>query len=232
VIDMDHAYIDEHGLIERYVKRQLAADLEHAFEIHLLDCERCLADVEVASLLASSLQATKDGTPSTDEHPTASRPSVPAARLLTGRPWLTAAALAVVALGPAAMVYWTAGAPQRHAPSPLVRDDVQLLALSPVRSADTVPSYRVRLGEAPFPVVFLLEVEPTDCDDYAATLTDPGGAAVWQGDGLALNAWDAVPLAVDSSLLSPGDYRFEVRSGSACPTPQTALASYGLRVLP
>ena len=228
---MDHAYIDEHGLVERYVKRRLAADVEHAFETHLLDCDRCIADVEVASLLASSLQAAEVGAPSAAEHPIASRSPVPAARLLMDRPWLAAAALAVVALGPAAMVYWTAGAPQTDAPSPLVRDDVQLLALSPVRSTDAAPSYRVRLGETPFPVVFLLEVEPTACEAYAATLTDPGGAAVWQGDGLELNAWDAVPLAVDSSLLSPGDYRFEVRSGSACATPQTTLASYGLRVL-
>jgi hypothetical protein len=229
---MDHAYIDEHGLVERYVKRRLTPADEQAFETHLLDCERCIADVEVANLLASSLQAAADSAPAADEHPTASRSPGPTAGLLIDRPWLAAAALAVVALGPAAMVYWTAGAPPPDVTSPLVRDDVQLLTLSPVRSADAAPSYRVRLGETPFPVVFLLEVEPTACEDYAATLTAPGGAAVWQGDGLALNAWDALPLAVDSSLLSPGDYRFEVRSGSACATPQTTLASYGLRVLP
>ena len=157
---MDHAYIDEHGLVERYVKRRLTPADEQAFETHLLDCERCIADVEVANLLASSLQAAADSAPAADEHPTASRSPGPTAGLLIDRPWLAAAALAVVALGPAAMVYWTAGAPPPDVTSPLVRDDVQLLTLSPVRSADAAPSYRVRLGETPFPVVFLLEGRP------------------------------------------------------------------------
>lgn len=229
---MDHAYIEEHGLVDDYVRHRLAPDDERAFEIHLLDCERCVTDVEVAGLIASSLQQAEGATAAAGGNVAEPRPSGPGARLLVDRPWLAAATLAVVALGPAAMVYWTAGAPQPQATPPLVRDDVQLLALSPVRSAAAAPSYRVQLGDAPFPVVFLLEVEPADCEDYAATLTDPGGKPVWQGDGLALNAWDAVPLAIDSSLLSPGDYRFEVRSGAACASPGRTLASYGLRVLP
>lgn len=232
VTDMDHAYIDEQGLVEDYVKHRLAPDVEHAFEIHLLNCERCIADVEVAGLLAGSLQAAGNDETTADRSLTGLPSARPGARLLIDRPWLAAAALAIVALGPAAMVYWTAGAPQGVSPSPLIRDDVRLLSLSPVRSADATPSYRIQLGDTPFPVVFLLEVEPTDCEAYAASLTDPDGTAVWQGDGLELNAWDAVPLAVDSSLLSPGDYRFEVRSGSACAAPAVTLASYGLRVLP
>ena len=229
---MDHAYIEEHGLVEDYVKHRLAADIERAFEIHLLDCEQCIADVEVAGLLASGLQGIESSAGPAGDSVAEPRATVPGARLLIDRPWLAAATLAVVALGPAATVYWTAGAPEGGTPSPLVRADVQLLTLSPVRGADAAPPYRVQLGDAPFPVVFLLEVEPTDCEHYAATLTDPDGHSVWQGDGLGLNAWDTVPLAVDSSLLSPGDYRFEVSSGSVCAIPGVTLARYGLRVLP
>ena len=228
---MDHAYIEEHGVVEDYIKHRLAPDVERAFEIHLLDCQQCVVDVEAAELLASGLQEMEYRTAPADDGLAETRPTGPGARLLIDRPWLAAATLAVVALGPAATVYWTAGAPGGGIP-PLVRDDVQLLSLSPVRSAGAAPSYRVQLGDDTFPIVFLLEVEPTDCEDFAATLTDPDGDAVWQGDGLSLNAWDTVPLAVDSSLLSPGDYRFEVRSGAACAEPDLVLASYGLRVLP
>ena len=137
---MDHAYIDEQGLVEDYVKHRLAPDVEHAFEIHLLNCERCIADVEVAGLLAGSLQAAGNDETTADRSLTGLPSARPGARLLIDRPWVAAAARARVALGPAAQGYWTAGAPQGVAPSPRLRDDVRLLSWSPVRSAEAPPA--------------------------------------------------------------------------------------------
>ena len=54
--DVDHDYIDEHGLVERYVKRRLEPQLEQAFEIHLLDCPRCIDAIETAEFLEAGLR--------------------------------------------------------------------------------------------------------------------------------------------------------------------------------
>jgi hypothetical protein len=38
---MDHRYIDENSLAERYLEHALPSDEHHAFESHLVDCEEC-----------------------------------------------------------------------------------------------------------------------------------------------------------------------------------------------
>jgi hypothetical protein len=112
-----------------------------------------------------------------------------------------------------------------------VRGDATLIALAPVRGADERPAYRVRLGDAPFPLVVLLEAEPADCERYAATLLAPTDATLWRGTDLGLDAYDAVPIVIDSALLAPGDYRFELSTDPTCGTPNRIVARYGLRVL-
>ena len=38
---MDHRYIDEYGVAERYLERALAPQEHEAFEAHVVDCEEC-----------------------------------------------------------------------------------------------------------------------------------------------------------------------------------------------
>jgi hypothetical protein len=38
---MDHRYIDEYGVAERYLERALAPQELEAFEAHVVDCEEC-----------------------------------------------------------------------------------------------------------------------------------------------------------------------------------------------
>jgi hypothetical protein len=38
---MDHRYIDENSVAERYLERALPSDEHDAFESHLVDCEEC-----------------------------------------------------------------------------------------------------------------------------------------------------------------------------------------------
>jgi hypothetical protein len=38
---MDHGYIDEHSLAERYVDNALTPEERAVFEAHLVDCEEC-----------------------------------------------------------------------------------------------------------------------------------------------------------------------------------------------
>ena len=230
--DMDHDYIDEHGIIERYVKRHLDPELERDFEIHMLDCDHCIDEIEVVQLLQQGLRADVAHRDARREPPTAEAPGW-LAWLLPARPGLAVAALLLVALVPAATVYWTlGGSGAASVDALLVRDDARMLSLAPVRSAGERPSYRLELGDDPFPVFLMLEVEPTDCDRYAAEVVGPESTVLWQGDDLFLNAYDSIPLIIESSLLAPGDHRFEVRSATSCESAGQPVASYGLRVLP
>ena len=46
---MDHAYVEEHGLVESYLKDRLSESERAAFEAHYFDCEICLEQLETAS---------------------------------------------------------------------------------------------------------------------------------------------------------------------------------------
>ena len=46
---MDHAYAEEHGLVDAYLKERLSESERDAFEAHFFNCEACLAQLEMAS---------------------------------------------------------------------------------------------------------------------------------------------------------------------------------------
>lgn len=46
---MDHAYVEEHDLVEAYLKDRLSESERAEFEAHYFACETCLAQVETAS---------------------------------------------------------------------------------------------------------------------------------------------------------------------------------------
>lgn len=222
---MDHAHIDANGIVERYAMGRLSADEQRDFETHLLDCHRCADALEDVHLLRAGLTLADA---SAGRGARARGPAQWLAGLLLTRPGVATAALALVALLPAGAVWWQAGG---DAPAG-VRADARVLALAPVRSANDRPAYQVRLGEAPFPLVALLETEPADCDHYSVSLLGPSGSPLWGGEGLKLDGYGTVPLVLDSSLLAPGDYDFELRTAADCATPDRPVARYGLRVVP
>jgi len=47
---MDHAYIDEQAVPERYVKLRLAPAERAAFEAHLVDCQECVDRLLLAEI--------------------------------------------------------------------------------------------------------------------------------------------------------------------------------------
>src|SRR3954470_19651315 len=48
-IPMDHAYAEEHGLVESYLKDRLSESEREAFEAHYFACEACMEQLEAAS---------------------------------------------------------------------------------------------------------------------------------------------------------------------------------------
>jgi anti-sigma factor RsiW len=54
---MEHHYIDEHNIADRYTLGKLSAEERTRFEDHFVDCERCLNRLEEIELLRGVLQA-------------------------------------------------------------------------------------------------------------------------------------------------------------------------------
>lgn len=49
MIPMDHAYVEEHGLVEAYLRDRLSESERTELEAHYFACETCLAQLEMAS---------------------------------------------------------------------------------------------------------------------------------------------------------------------------------------
>lgn len=60
---MDHAYVEEHGLVESYLKDRLSESERTAFEAHYFDCGICLEQLETDSAFKEGmLQAAAEDT--------------------------------------------------------------------------------------------------------------------------------------------------------------------------
>ena len=55
---MDHRYIDEHSVAQRYVDNALEAGLRAEFETHLVDCQECTDRVLLAGMFHARTQET------------------------------------------------------------------------------------------------------------------------------------------------------------------------------
>ena len=60
---MDHRYIDENGVAERYLEHALAADEHDAFESHLVDCEECKDRLLLAQIFLEHKAAAPSAAP-------------------------------------------------------------------------------------------------------------------------------------------------------------------------
>jgi hypothetical protein len=50
---MDHRYIDEHSVAERYAANELGSSERSAFEAHLVDCQECTDRLLLAEMFHS-----------------------------------------------------------------------------------------------------------------------------------------------------------------------------------
>jgi hypothetical protein len=232
VNDMDHAYIEEHGLIDLYHRGQLPPEEEAGFEEHFVGCPECQERLQMARGFQRGLK-------------TVVAEDVAKAGLLAWlvrRRWFAVAALILAAVLP--VLGYLAGsrgaAPmnteaswrqlfekerqsadglrqrleeserQRLAqveetpapPAPLVNTPVFLLTA--VRGEDEAASVNVDSG------YFSLAVDAGDdprFESYRVTITDSRGARVFREAGLKPNALEAVLLTFPAGFFKPGEHR-------------------------
>ena len=248
---MDHAYIEEHGLIDLYHRGQLPPEEEAGFEEHFVGCSECQERLQMARGFQRGLKAvvaeevTKAGLLS----------------WLVRRRWLAVAALILAAVLP--VLGYLAGSretaplnteaswrqlyekerrdaeglrerleqserqrvaqvPETPAPlSPLVNTPVFLLTA--VRGEDEAASVKVESG------YFSLAVDAGDdprFESYRVTITDAQGKRVFREAGLKPNALEALLLTFPAGFFKPGEYRLVLEGGAV------ELGGYSFKIAP
>lgn len=221
---MTETEIDEGAWVERYVTGRLEASELARFEAHLVDCPTCLDRVDAAARLGAALRHGADA-PSPFRAPprwahrvgrwASGGLAVAAVALVVGS-WVIAqrarrteselsARLADTErqLAQARLEADRARVPL-PSPPPARIARVPVLVLLATRGPDAP---LLRLPEPAQPVVLSVEREdPPHFPLYRATLRTRAGTTVWQ-DTVAPGSREAVFIALESSLLPPGEYR-------------------------
>lgn len=214
---MDHAYIENNQVIDRYLMEKLPTAESARFEAHYLDCQRCLDQLELAETFLHEFRGA------------AARQAARATGLgflawLTRRRVYQAALLATTVLVAAGVTvsFERRLAEERQARSEVTeklarayRPQVEtlVLPLDKERGASAEePSRRIRLGASPEWIVFSLPLsEPRQAvGPYRVTLIDGHGNDVWRSEPFEPDTQGSLRLSLHSSWLGPGDYRLRV----------------------
>jgi anti-sigma factor RsiW len=104
---MDHAFIDNYAVADRYVKRTLPPAERATFEAHLVDCQECADRVLLAEMLRNGvIKPIPVETPARPVQPRLVRePNITSARLWKLALFFAAAAAALLAV-PTAVFLW------------------------------------------------------------------------------------------------------------------------------
>jgi anti-sigma factor RsiW len=72
---VEHVYIDEHSVAERYISRRLTPQEREEFEQHLVDCQECADRIVLANMFRAQQL---NGLKCADPHAPAVKPVAPA----------------------------------------------------------------------------------------------------------------------------------------------------------
>lgn len=226
---MDHRYIEEHDIADRYWMGKLSSEEQQAFELHIMDCSTCLARVEESEGLREGLRSVRK----------AGRAPIPTAA------WRIAAIAACLGLSIAGTASYVLrrqlvearqeAAVERQQLSNRVAPKPELAAASLYRfeivRGEQTPN-RVFVPSSPESIVISLRLEPAPgATRYQVVLLAASGATVARKSDLALDAGGHLVVTFPSTLLVPGDYTLRVESLSSSGQ-ASEIATYPFRALP
>ena len=202
---MDHAYVEEHGLIERYHQGRLLPAEEARFEEHFAGCAQCLELLVLDRGLRRGLRAV-----AVEEGARVARLGLLAWLARRGRgvqAGLMVAALLVAAALPSA--FFLTRTPPGGLASP--RGDTPLFLLRGFRGDPGEPAATIDLARVEGFLVLAVEVD----DDprfagYRVTVSDAAGVTLFCQADLRPNAFESLMLTFPASFFAPGDYRLLV----------------------
>jgi len=200
---MDRHYVNEHQIVDRYLRDELTAEEQAEFEAFYLSDQETLAELELAEKLQAGLQAGA----AQGLLPPAVRPNR-FVRIITSPQWAAAASvlLAVTLVFSGFQYSRQQAVPDFSTP--------QLVPIYATRGPDVV---EVPRGQEGAWVVLLVDPGFEPYDDYRAKITaTPSRAVVWEAQDLEPGYEELLAIGVAGSVLQPGDYviHIEARSGA------------------
>lgn len=218
---MDHVYLEEHQIVERYLMGKLPAAQQARFEEHYLACPECLDRLEVAGRFHHALKGV--ATEETAKAAFVTRIGIFGVLARSGRAPQAAllAVLTVLILLPSGLLL-RSGAERDHLAEDLrqahgPQEQIAFLRLGPERSGpgESEPASRITLTGDPEWIVLSLEGAAEGWESCRATLLAPDGETAWQSAALARDPTGAFVLSVHSSFLEVGSYVLRLEGASA-----------------
>ena len=236
---MEHPYLEEEQVVERYLRGSLTADETARFEEHYLTCQTCLDRLDLVERFDRALKGVAQ-----EE---VARSTLTIWARLRRSPWLSpalAVLLLLVAI-PGGLGWRTiqrldgelertqatlAELQNRH---PEAEVNVPILRLSPVRSAveQNEPVHRLTLPSDLRWIVLSLELEEAEYPRFRVTLVNPEGKVAWQRDDVERDRLGALVLLLPATLFEAGDSQLRVE-GLAPGAEPVPLAPFSFRVSP
>ncbi|MGD0299395.1 MAG: zf-HC2 domain-containing protein [Bryobacteraceae bacterium] len=192
---MDHSRIEEHNLIDRYVRGTLPADERAEFEEHFVDCAACQEQIEAAKSLRLAV-----------------RESVTETRASSGWRWTAIAACAClgIALAASSMFLFERQSARSELASLRSSLDRAPVVFGLSLSRDASEPRAVTIPAEPRWMVFLAEIDATRYSRYRAALIGGRGEETWSKEGIEANSPDSISVAVPSAALHPGAFTLVV----------------------
>ncbi len=220
-LSMDHRYIEENQIIDRYLMNKLSDEEMETFEQTFLEDPELVREIEFRKRFIRGIrkadraglsQLSEDGSSSLWQWLPVMRPSFPAVAAVSAAILLTVAVLQYGQITRLHGVNEKQANQIRQMMSPQV--NTVLVPLGRTRGAATGagPVIRVHLSSTVEQVILELDIEPLSFDNYRLSLDREGAGQLWSSDS------DTAPPAVvlPAGLLVPGDYYLQIygaRSG-------------------
>ena len=197
---MNHTYIEEQGLIDRYHQGSLDPEEEIRFEEHFVDCAQCMEQLEIARGFRTGIR-----TVAAEDAVRAAVGTGLLARWARGR-WMGWAIAGVLML--AATSWWTLQGPGSSSEGPLVNTPVFLLS---VQRGGGEPASTVTLdGPGEWVSLAVDTVFDPRFDGYQVTVSRSEGGDVWRRDDLRPNDLEVLMITFPVEFFEPGIYDVSV----------------------
>ena len=239
---MDHVYIEEHQIVSRYAMGKLEPADRVEFEDHLVDCQRCLDELELTEDFRHTLQHVAAGRTGETACRTTKDEQLtkPAGQAFSLSEFWPRAVLIAALLLVSFLFLWKSRrfeseldlAERRFASEHQAREAAEaqlqetlaqatapLFTLNLTRGADlgtAQPPNSVSIPPAAKSIALSLEWQnDPDFQSYRATLTDATGRRVWAADRIVAPSSNALAITLPSRLFQAGKYLLTIEGTAA-----------------
>jgi hypothetical protein len=200
---MDHKYIRDNQLIDRYLRNELSEGDKEEFEIHFLSDSETLAELEMAERLQQGLQ----GLDASDELREARSHGWLKGAFLSPQYAAAASILLVFSIGFSGLMY-------RELQQAPTFTGTQLVPIMATRG--TAAGSVIHVGDSADWIVLLVDPGFETYQRFRATVsrqTGAGAEQIWQSENLQPGYEEMLAIGMPGQILEPGAYEIRLEGG-------------------